>query len=91
MTRDNIRNFTDVEIRRFLKSFRKFPAPLKRLDAVAGDAELQEKPLTELTKLGELILSRCQEAVESHKTGQDVPEDDVEDGKTPTGRKKVGT
>ena len=90
VARDNIKGFTDVEIRRFLKSFRKFPAPLKRLDAVAGDAEVQEKPLTELTKLGELILHRCQEALASQKSGKDAAADaaSMEDSQTATGRKK---
>ncbi|KAJ8953271.1 hypothetical protein NQ318_015853 [Aromia moschata] len=52
--REKIKNFTDAEIRRFIKSYKKFPTPLKRLEAVACDAELQEKPLAELRKLGEL-------------------------------------
>jgi chromodomain-helicase-DNA-binding protein 1 len=57
--RENIKGFTDQEIRRFVKSFKKFPAPLKRLEAVACDAELQEKPLAELRRLGELLRERC--------------------------------
>lgn len=32
---------------------------MKRLDAIAGDAELQEKPLAELKKLGEMLKQRC--------------------------------
>lgn len=42
-----------------MKSFKKFSAPLKRLEAVACDAELQEKPLAELRRLGELLRERC--------------------------------
>lgn len=42
-----------------MKSFKRFPAPLKRLEAVACDAELQEKPLAELRRLGELLRERC--------------------------------
>ncbi|XP_021925185.1 chromodomain-helicase-DNA-binding protein 1 isoform X3 [Zootermopsis nevadensis] len=57
--RENIKGFTDQEIRRFVKSFKKFSAPLKRLEAVACDAELQEKPLAELRRLGELLRERC--------------------------------
>lgn len=44
-----------------MKSYKKFSAPLKRLEAVACDAELQEKPLQELRKLGELLHKRCRE------------------------------
>lgn len=50
--REKIKNFTDAEVRRFVKSYKKFSKPLKRLEAVACDAELQEKPLAELKKLG---------------------------------------
>ncbi|XP_030756213.1 chromodomain-helicase-DNA-binding protein 1 [Sitophilus oryzae] len=57
--REKIRNFTDAEIRRFVKSYKKFSAPLRRLEAVACDAELQEKPLQELRKLGEMLHERC--------------------------------
>ena len=86
--RESVKGFSDAEIRRFLKSFRKFASPLDRLDTVAGDAELQEKPLSNLKKLGELILSRCQEALESQKTGKDMPAEVVDDGMTAGGRKK---
>lgn len=86
--RESVKGFSDAEIRRFLKSFRKFSAPLDRLEAVAGDAELQEKPLSDLRKLGELILQRCQEALESQKTGKDTPADVGDDGMTAGGRKK---
>lgn len=86
--RESVKGFSDAEIRRFLKSFRKFASPLDRLEAVAGDAELQEKPLSDLKKLGELILARCQEALESQKSGKDTPAEVADDGMTPGGRKK---
>lgn len=84
--RESVKGFTDAEIRRFLKSFRKFSKPLERLEAVAGDAELQEKPLGDLKKLGELILQRCQEALESQKANKDAPMDSIDD--VAGGRKK---
>lgn len=55
---------------------------------MAGDAELQEKPLSDLRKLGELILQRCQEAIESQKSGKDTPADTGDDGTPAAGRKK---
>lgn len=64
--RERIKGFTDAEIRRFVKSYKKFAAPLKRLDAVACDAELQEKPLAELKKLGELLHERCEAFMVGH-------------------------
>ncbi|XP_017774812.1 PREDICTED: chromodomain-helicase-DNA-binding protein 1 isoform X2 [Nicrophorus vespilloides] len=64
--RERIKNFTDAEIRRFVKSFKKFSTPLKRLEAVACDAELQEKPLPELRKLGEVLKERCKSYMGEH-------------------------
>ncbi|XP_060804786.1 chromodomain-helicase-DNA-binding protein 1 isoform X2 [Amyelois transitella] len=57
--REKIKGFTDQEIRRFVKSYKKFSAPSKHLDSIACDAELQEKPLAELKKLGEMLEERC--------------------------------
>jgi len=42
---------------------KKFSNPLKRLDDVGCEAELQEKPLSDLRKLGEYIVKACQELV----------------------------
>lgn len=49
-----------------MKSYKKFSAPLKRLEAVACDAELQEKPLAELKKLGEMLHERCRAYMGEH-------------------------
>lgn len=38
---------------------------MKRIDAVAGDADLQEKPKSELKKLVQMLYERCQEACNS--------------------------
>lgn len=57
--REKIMNFTDNELRRFIRSYKKFPAPLKRLEAIACDAELQEKPLNELKKIAVMLRERC--------------------------------
>lgn len=42
-----------------MKSYKKFPVPLKRLEAIAGDAELQEKSLADLHKLGTYLHEQC--------------------------------
>ena len=54
-----IKGFTDAEVRRFIKSFKKFGRPRERLDASACDAELQEKSEHELAKLADMLLSQC--------------------------------
>lgn len=73
-SKEKIKNFTDAEVRRFVKSYKKFSAPLKRLEAVACDAELQEKPLAELRKLADILHERCrtymyEQAKENNSTG----------------------
>ncbi|XP_014098875.2 chromodomain-helicase-DNA-binding protein 1 [Bactrocera oleae] len=65
--KEKIPGFTDAEIRRFIKSYKKFPAPLERLEAIACDAELQEKPLAELKRIGEMLHDRCVQFLEEHK------------------------
>ncbi|XP_049549302.1 chromodomain-helicase-DNA-binding protein 1 [Anopheles darlingi] len=57
--KEKITGFTDAELRRLIKSYKKFPAPLKRLEAIACDAELQEKPLSDLRRVAQLLHERC--------------------------------
>ena len=84
-----IKCFSDAEIRRFLKMFCKFALPLDRLEAVACDAELQEKPLGDIKRLGELVLQQCQEALQSQKAGDPPPPPSKEDGLAAGGKKKA--
>lgn len=65
--KEKINGFTDAEIRRFIKSYKKFPAPLMRLEAIACDAELQEKPFAELKRIGEMLHDRCVQFLQDHK------------------------
>lgn len=60
-------NFTDTELRKFIRSYKKFPAPLKRLEAIACDAELQEKPLNDLKRIAEMLRARCISFLNEHK------------------------
>ncbi|GFO50432.1 chromodomain-helicase-DNA-binding protein 1, partial [Plakobranchus ocellatus] len=64
--RDGVRGFSNAEIRRFVKSIKKFAAPLKRLDAIAEDAELPEKSEAELRRLAEHLKKSCEEALKEH-------------------------
>lgn len=69
--RENIKGFSDAEIRRFIKSYKKFGGPLERLDAIARDAELVEKSETDLRRLGELVHTGCIKALKDISSGQD--------------------
>ena len=58
-TRGRIKGFTDVEIRRFIKSFKKFANPINRLENISLDAELEDKPLSDIRKLAECLQEKC--------------------------------
>uniref|UniRef100_A0A674E528 Chromodomain helicase DNA binding protein 2 n=1 Tax=Salmo trutta TaxID=8032 RepID=A0A674E528_SALTR len=55
--KNNVEGFTDAEIRRFIKAYKKFGAPLERLEGIARDSELVDKSQADLKRLGELIHS----------------------------------
>ncbi|KAL4617640.1 chromodomain-helicase-DNA-binding protein 1 [Arapaima gigas] len=57
--RENIKGFSDAEIRRFIKSYKKFGGPLERLDAIARDAELVDKSEHDLKRLAETVHNGC--------------------------------
>lgn len=65
--KEKFTNFSDNELRRFIKSYKKFPVPIKRLEAIACDAELQEKPLSELKRVAEMLRERCITFLDEHK------------------------
>lgn len=65
--KEKFTNFTDTELRKFIRSYKKFPAPLKRLEAIAVDAGLEEKPLHELKRIAEMLRERCVTFLEEHK------------------------
>jgi len=67
---EKIKGFTDVEIRRFIKSYKKFPMPLTRMEDIAEDAELAEKNVNDLVELGRLLRNKCMEAMEQETDGK---------------------
>ncbi|XP_048736383.2 chromodomain-helicase-DNA-binding protein 1-like isoform X3 [Ostrea edulis] len=68
MSKTSVKGFNDSEIRRFIKSFKKFGRPLTRLDAIACDAELQEKSESDLQRLAEVLAKGCEQAMEEAKS-----------------------
>lgn len=68
--KDHIKGFSDAEVRRFIRSYKKFSVPLKRLEAIAMDAELQEKPLADLKKLAELLHEGCENCMKEYLAKQ---------------------
>merc|ERR1711890_9830 len=58
-----LKGFSDGEIRRFVKSYKKFPLPLTRMEDIGCDAELKDKGNASLLMLGRHLHERCVEAV----------------------------
>merc|ERR1712181_209654 len=58
-----LKEFNDGEIRRFVKSYKKFPLPLTRMEDIGCDAELRDKGTASLLELGRHLHERCVEAL----------------------------
>uniref|UniRef100_A0A8C8AYL6 DNA helicase n=1 Tax=Otus sunia TaxID=257818 RepID=A0A8C8AYL6_9STRI len=65
--RENIKGFSDAEIRRAVKTY----LFSYRLDAIARDAELVDKSETDLRRLGELVHNGCIKALKDNSFGQE--------------------
>ncbi|XP_058011758.1 chromodomain-helicase-DNA-binding protein 2 isoform X1 [Ahaetulla prasina] len=65
--KDTVEGFTDTEIRRFIKAYKKFGVPLERLECLARDAELVEKSIADLKRLGELLHNSCASAMQEYE------------------------
>ncbi|XP_044301011.1 chromodomain-helicase-DNA-binding protein 2 isoform X5 [Varanus komodoensis] len=65
--KDMVEGFTDTEIRRFIKAYKKFGVPLERLECIARDAELVDKSVADLKRLGELLHSSCVSAMQEYE------------------------
>jgi hypothetical protein len=89
---DKIHGFTDNEIRRFVKSYKKYPLPLTRMEDIAEDADLTDKSVSDLVDLGRRIRERCLAALgptSAPETGSTVATG-VEEKKTKVAAVKVG-
>ncbi|KAJ1179741.1 hypothetical protein NDU88_004975 [Pleurodeles waltl] len=85
--KDTVEGFTDAEIRRFIKAYKKFGSPLERLECIARDAELVDKSVADLKRLGELLHSSCTSAMQEFE--EQLKESTIE-GKVP-GKKRGPT
>uniref|UniRef100_A0A8B9Z9S3 DNA helicase n=1 Tax=Buteo japonicus TaxID=224669 RepID=A0A8B9Z9S3_9AVES len=84
--KDTVEGFTDAEIRRSIccikyKTF--FPFP--RLECIARDAELVDKSVADLKRLGELIHNSCVSAMQEYE--EQLKENPGEAGKGPGKRR----
>lgn len=61
-----------TEIRRFVRSYRKYPCPLQRIDTVAQDAQLEEKSQACLIELASRTRELCIQVIEENKDKKNV-------------------
>uniref|UniRef100_A0A8C9MXQ5 Chromodomain helicase DNA binding protein 2 n=1 Tax=Serinus canaria TaxID=9135 RepID=A0A8C9MXQ5_SERCA len=64
--KDTVEGFTDAEIRRTAVSHTKLPL-FPRLECIARDAELVDKSVADLKRLGELIHNSCVSAMQEYE------------------------
>merc|ERR1711970_1371786 len=69
---EKLKGFNDNEIRRFIKSYKKFALPLTRMEDIAQDADLTEKELDELVELGRHVREVCESAVDNDMADEAV-------------------
>ncbi|KAL6081996.1 hypothetical protein STEG23_033603, partial [Scotinomys teguina] len=82
--KDLVEGFTDAEIRRFIKAYKKFGLPLERLECIARDAELVDKSVADLKRLGELVHNSCVSAMQEY---EDQLKENASEGKGPGKRR----
>ena len=90
MSGQNIKYFNTSEVRRFVKSYKKFPCPLKKIDTVAQDAELEEKSRTHLVELAITIQNLCKASLMENEKFKDSETQDQEECSNSKRRKEKG-
>lgn len=63
------------EIRRFVRSYRKFPCPLNKIDVIAQDAHLEEKSQACLIEFAKKMATACQTALSEYEANGKNDED----------------
>merc|ERR1711962_311906 len=76
-----LKGFNDGQLRRFIKSYKKFPLPLSRMEDIAMDADLTEKDTSSLLELGRFLKDRCLEAVATDENNASKKVESVKFGK----------
>ena len=63
------------EIRRFVRSYRKFPCPLNKIDVIAQDAHLEDKSQACLVDFAKKMASACQAALNEYEASGKTDDD----------------
>lgn len=84
-----LHGFKDGEVRRFIKSYKKFPLPMTRMESIAMDSDLTEKPVSQLIDLARTIREACVEALHT-SDGEETPSDKAQAAKKKIESVKIG-
>ncbi len=71
MSQYTIKGLSTQEVRRFLKSYKKFPCPLTRIDIVAQDSHLEEKSQACLLEFAKKMQDLCKRALDEHQSNEE--------------------
>ncbi len=74
-----VKGLNAQEVRRFIRSYRKFPSPLTHIDTIAQDANLEEKSQAILIEFAKKMHQFCRAAVTEYESTKDPVE--FENGK----------
>ena len=88
MTGQYIKYFNASEVRRFVKSLKKFPCPLKKIDTVAQDAELEQNSQIHLVELAIKIQNLCKASLIEYEKFKENENYDQEDHLTEGSKRK---
>ena len=62
------------KVRRFVRSYRKFPSPLEYIDTIAQDANLEEKSQATLIEFAKKMQQLCHAAIADYESNRDAAE-----------------
>jgi chromodomain-helicase-DNA-binding protein 1 len=74
-----VKGLNGQEVRRFIRSYRKFPAPLSLIDTIAQDANLEEKSQATLIEFAKKMQLLCRASIAKYESARDPVE--LENGK----------
>ena len=64
----SIKDLNAPELRRFIRSYRKFPSPIDRIDIISQDAHLEEKSQACLIEIAKKLQDLCKTAISNYET-----------------------
>ncbi len=83
-----IKGLNAQELRRFIRSYRKFPSPLSRIDMIAQDSHLEEKSQACLIEFAKRLQTLCKTTISEYETNASIEIDQSSSDKNQIVKKK---